>query len=168
MTKLEGFQIKVATTEDSDQIISMLKDLAMWMRENEIKQWGYLLEGGDDKEIEQSILSGETYLVIKDTELVGTFTILEVPSEWDRYVWGEDASIDGLYLHRLALIPSFMNIGLGRSLLNWIQSNRYDKEYIRLDCVSENRRLNRFYKENGFELVGTKDGHNKYEKMIRS
>ncbi|MBP1944358.1 GNAT family N-acetyltransferase [Cytobacillus luteolus] len=137
MTNLDGFQIKVATTEDSGRIISMLKDLAMWMRENEIKQWGYLLEGGDDEEIEQSISSGETYLVLKDTELIGTFTVLEAPSEWDRHVWGEDASLEGLYLHRLALIPSFMSIGLGRSLLNWIQSNRYDKEYIRLDCVSE-------------------------------
>ncbi|QOR68117.1 GNAT family N-acetyltransferase [Cytobacillus suaedae] len=168
MTNLAGFQIKVAKIQDTGKVISLLKDLALWMRESGIKQWGYLLEGGDDEEIEQSIVNGETYLVLKDTQLVGTFTLLEEPSEWDRHVWGSGASIDGLYLHRLALHPSFMNIGLGSSLLNWIESNRYDIELIRLDCVSENSKLNRFYKENGFEWVGTEDGHSKYEKKIRS
>lgn len=167
MSNLAGLQIKVATSENSSQVIAMLKDLALWMRENGINQWGFLLEGGDDKEIEQAIARSETYLVLKENELVGTFTLLEEPSEWDEHVWGVDTSLNAIYLHRLALIPSNMKQGLGRSLLNWIQVNRYDKDYIRLDCVSENTRLNRFYEENGFELVGTEDGHSKYEKKMK-
>ena len=167
MSNLAGLQIKVATGENSDQVIWMLKDLALWMRENGINQWGYLLEGGDDEEIEQAIANSETYIVLKGTELVGTFTLLEEPSEWDIHVWGKNASIDTLYLHRLAIIPSFMKQGIGRSLLNWIQANRYEKDYIRLDCVSENSRLKQFYEENGFELVGTEDGHSKFEKKMK-
>jgi GNAT superfamily N-acetyltransferase len=167
MFDLNGFQIKLATTEESAQVITLLKSVASWLKENEIKQWGYLLEGGDDEEIEQAIANNETYLVVKEGELVGTFTLLAGQSEWDKHVWGTEASTNVIYLHRLAILPTYMKRGLGKSLINWILNNQYDKEYIRLDCVLENSRLNHFYKENGFELVGTEDGHAKYQKKIK-
>ncbi|MFJ8064038.1 GNAT family N-acetyltransferase [Psychrobacillus sp. NPDC096426] len=165
---LESFEIKIASSEDASRIIEMLKQIAVWMKDNEINQWRFLLDGGDDEEIEQAISNRETYIVLGDDAIVATFTLLCKQSEWDKHIWGDDFTTNSLYLHRLALIPSYMRKGLGSSLLIWIQNNiSSDKEYIKLDCVADNIKLNAFYKINNFELIGLKDGHNKYHKSIR-
>lgn len=164
---LEGFNIKIATNDDSSKVIKMLKRIALWMKDNDINQWRFLLDGGDDEEIEQGITNQETYIVLKDNDIVATFTLLSKQSEWDRHIWGEDITSKTLYLHRLAIIPPYMKKGLGRSILAWIQNIGSDNEYLRLDCIADNIKLNNFYKNNEFELVDLTDGHSKYQKCIR-
>jgi len=164
---LKGLTIKIAQKDESSKVIEMLKQIALWMKGQDINQWGFLLEGGDDEEIEEAIANQYTYIVLKDHDIVATFTLLPNQSEWDRHIWGEDITSNALYLHRLAVIPAYMNIGLGRSILDWIQHKESEKEYIRLDCVAGNEKLNDFYKKNEFELVGFEDGHSKYQKAIR-
>jgi GNAT superfamily N-acetyltransferase len=163
----EGFEIKIATKHDSSVIIKMLKQIAQWMKENDINQWRFLLDGGDDEEIEQAIINQETYIVLKDMDIVATFTLLSKQSEWDRHIWGSDISSKSLYLHRLAIIPTYMKKGIGKSILTWIQDNASDKEYLKLDCVTDNIKLNNFYKYNDFEFIGVTDGHSKYQKSIK-
>ncbi|MFJ7826624.1 GNAT family N-acetyltransferase [Psychrobacillus sp. NPDC096623] len=167
MDYVEGYKIKIATNDDSSVIIKMLKQIAQWMKDNEINQWKFLLDGGDDEEIEQAITNNETYIVLKDEDIVATFTLLSKQSEWDRDIWGSDISSKSLYLHRLAIIPTYMRKGIGKSILTWIQDNVSDKEYLKLDCVADNTKLNNFYINNNFELVGLIDGHSKYQKSIK-
>nr|WP_144924694.1 GNAT family N-acetyltransferase [Paenibacillus bovis] len=162
---LEGYQINLATKKDTSNLIKMLKQIAQWMKDNDIDQWRYLLDGGDDEEIEQAVCNQETYIVLKDYEMVATFTLASKQTEWDRAIWGKDNSSKLLYLHRLAIIPTYMNKGIGRGILSWIQNNR-DQEYLRLDCVAENIKLNNFYKDNRFDLVGITDGHSKYQMCL--
>jgi GNAT superfamily N-acetyltransferase len=164
---LDGFNIKIATNDDICKVIKMLKRIALWMKDNDINQWRFLLDGGDDEEIELAITNQETYIVLKDNDIVATFTLLSKQSEWDKQIWGEDITSKTLYLHRFAIIPTYMNTGLGRSILAWIQNIVRDKEYVRLDCVANNHKLNNFYKNNEFELVGLTNGHSKYQKCIR-
>ncbi len=166
LENVDGFTIKIATNDDSSEIIKMLKRIAQWLKDNEINQWRYLLDGGDDEEIKQSIHNQETYIVLKDKEIVATFTLLAKQSEWDRHIWGSDHSSESLYLHRIAVIPEYMKKGVGKSILTWIKDNVNDKKYLKLDCVAENSKLNYFYKNNGFELIGITDGHSKYQKKI--
>jgi len=163
----KGYEIKIATSHDSIVIIKMLKQIAQWMKDNDIDQWRFLLDGGDDEEIEQAIINKETYIVLKDKDIVATFTLLSKQSEWDRHIWGNDISSKSLYLHRLAIIPTYMKKGIGKSILTWIEDNTSDKEYLKLDCVTENIKLNNFYKSNDFELIGVTDGHSKYQKSIK-
>nr|WP_304217059.1 GNAT family N-acetyltransferase [Fredinandcohnia onubensis] len=167
MENVEGFTIKIATNDESSEIIKMLKQIAQWMKENGINQWRYLLDGGDDEEIKQGIHDQETYIVLKDMELVATFTLLSKQSEWDRHIWGCDKSTESLYLHRIAIIPNYMKKGVGKSILTWIQDNVNDKKYLKLDCVADNSKLNNFYKNNDFELVGITDGHSRYQKILK-
>ncbi|MEC5425248.1 GNAT family N-acetyltransferase [Virgibacillus sp. C22-A2] len=164
---LKGFNIKIATNDDSSKVIKMLKQIAQWMKDNEINQWRFLLDGGDDEEIEQAISKQETYIILNDNDIVATFTLLSKQSEWDRHIWGKDITSKTLYLHRLAIIPIYMKKGLGRSILAWIENNVMDKEYLRLDCVADNIKLNTFYKNNEFELVDLTDSHSKYQKRIK-
>ena len=163
----EDFEVKIATNHDSSEIIKMLKQVAQWMKDNDINQWRFLLEGGDDEEIEQAIFNQETYIVLKDSEIMATFTLLSEPSEWDMHIWGSDISSKSLYLHRLAILPAYMKRGIGQSILTWIENNANDKEYLKLDCVTDNIKLNDFYKCNDFDLIGVTDGHSKYQKSIK-
>ncbi|MBM7663631.1 GNAT superfamily N-acetyltransferase [Solibacillus kalamii] len=167
MVNGEGFEVKIAAIEDSSVIIKMLKQLAQWMKEHEINQWQYLLDGGDDEEIKQAIVNQETYIVLKDKEIIATFSLSSKQSEWDRQLWGSDNTLTSLYLHRLAIIPAYMKKGIGKSILIWIQEYVSDKELLKLDCVAANVKLNNFYKCNGFEFIGVTDGHSKYQKLIK-
>ena len=163
----KDFEIKTAASNDSSTIINMLKQIAQWLKDTGINQWRYLLDGGDDDEIAQAIKNSETYIVLKDKEIVATFTLLSKQSEWDEHIWGSDASLESLYLHRLAIIPTYMKKGLGQSILTWIKDNVSDKQYLKLDCVADNLKLNSFYKNNDFELIGVTDGHSKYQKSMK-
>ena len=129
----EGFEIKIATNHDSSVIIEMLKQIAQWMKDNDINQWRFLLDGGEDEEIKQAIINQETYIVLKDKNIVATFTLLSKQSEWDRHIWGSDISSKSLYLHRLAITPTYMKKGIGKSILTWIQDNASEKEYLKFE-----------------------------------
>lgn len=166
MVNGDGLEIKIAVIEDSSAIIKILKQLAQWMKENDINQWRYLLDGGDDEEIKQAIINHETYIVLKDKDIIATFSLSSKQSEWDRQLWGSDTKLSSLYLHRLAIIPAYMKKGIGKSILMWIQENVSDKELLKLDCVADNVKLNIFYKSNGFKFIGETDGHSKYQKRI--
>jgi GNAT superfamily N-acetyltransferase len=167
MSVMTGFEVKKATVLESDKVISLLKGIAQWMRDKGIQQWGYLLEGGDDEEIHQAIVDQHTYIVIAESEIIATFTLSPDQSEWDRHIFGDDGTHDSLYLHRLAVKPEYMNLGVGESLLKWIQENHHsNKKYLKLDCVAGNPRLNQFYRKNGFEYVGETDKHSKYQKVL--
>lgn len=167
MVNVEGFEVKIAAIEDSSVIIKMLKQLAQWMKEHDINQWQYLLDGDDDEEIKQAIVNQETYIVLKDKEIIATFSLSSKQSEWDKQLWGNDTTLSSLYLHRLAIVPAYMNKGIGKSILIWIQEYVNDKQLLKLDCVEANVKLNNFYKCNGFEFIGVTDGHSKYQKLIK-
>ncbi|WP_226537325.1 GNAT family N-acetyltransferase [Fictibacillus halophilus] len=167
MSVITDFEVKKATVLESDKVISLLKDIAQWMRDKAIQQWSYLLEGGDDEEIHQAIVDQHTYIVLADSEIIATFTLSPDQSEWDQHIFGIDITHDSLYLHRLAVKPEYMNLGVGKNLLKWIKENHHsNKTYLKLDCVAGNARLNQFYRENGFEYVGETDNHNKYQKEL--
>lgn len=61
-----------------------------------------------------------------------------------------------------------MGLGIARKILHFIPSFITNKkDYIKLDCVATNTKLNNFYKSNGFEYMGTTDGHSKYQKKLQ-
>ncbi|MFT9597423.1 GNAT family N-acetyltransferase [Mesobacillus sp.] len=166
---LEDAQIRLAVIEDGTMIIEMLKNVAQWMQDNEINQWGYLLDGGDDEEILESIKQKDTFIVLNGKELIATFTLSTVQSDWDRHIFGVDTKGDSVYLHRLAVLPVHKGKGFGKELINWIEKNHStDKTYLRLDCVTDNSKLNQFYLANGFHYLGETDHHSKYAKKLFS
>jgi GNAT superfamily N-acetyltransferase len=161
------FDVIKASVKDSEDILSLLKEVAYWLKDKEINQWGYLLQGGDDCEILQAIENQDTFVVLKDDVMVGTFTLSTTQSEWDQHIFGADETNDSLYIHRLAVFPRYMGKGIGKSILEWIEENHQSKKtYLKLDCVADNERLNQFYRENGFTYMGETDNHSKYQKIL--
>ena len=159
-------QIRLAQKTEIKEIIQLLKDRASWLQSNGIDQWSYLLSGGEDFEIEQAILNNETYVAECNNKIIGTFTVSSVQSEWDLEIWGEKKD-QSLYLHRLAVKTECKGNGLGHKMIRWIEETLSDQSnYLRLDCVSKNPRLNQFYEEYGFTFLGSTDEFNKFEKRF--
>ena len=157
------FVIKVATEEDRESIHQLLTTLARWMKDHQINQWSFLLEG-EDGELKEWIANGQTYIVEKEGQFIATFTLLTEAGEWDRHLWGEDLPINTAYLHRLAITPAYMNQGIGNRIIDWVQT--LDLDWLRLDCVADNPKLNQFYQGNGFQFMGITDDQCKYQKRI--
>ena len=164
---LETANVRLAVSDDGQRIIKLLKTIAQWMQGHGINQWQYLLSGGDDNEILEAVKHQETYIVQSDEELIATFTLSNTQSEWDRHIFGESNEEDSVYLHRLAILPKHMGKGLGKEILQWIEQNySTDKNYLKLDCVADNSKLNQFYLANGFLYLGETDQHSKYQKKL--
>jgi GNAT superfamily N-acetyltransferase len=160
-------QIRKANEEDTIRVLNLLKKTAQWLKDNEINQWQFLLAGGDDIEIENSIRNSETFGVWQGHEMIATFTLSPIQSEWDQHIFGIDENGDSLYLHRLAILPDYIGNGIGTDILKWITKQiETDKAYLKLDCVAGNRKLNQFYINNGFEYLGETDSHSKYQMRL--
>jgi GNAT superfamily N-acetyltransferase len=155
-------EIRIAETEDTEAVLGLLKGAAQWLQDQKIRQWSFLLSGGEDVEIKQAIIDQETYVMCDKGKVKATFTVYQEPSGWDRHIWDGEAD-GGVYLHRLAVHPASMGNGLGEKAVGWICTN-FSGKPLRLDCVYENEKLNQYYQKIGFELKGVTDSHSRYEK----
>lgn len=162
---MSTYQIRKADEKEAALIIELLKEVAAWLQNNNINQWGFLLEGGEDEEITEAVINGDTYVACQDDEIIATVTLYSQKSEWDQHVWGNEDNPEVLYLHRLAVRPQYMKNGIGKEILNWLDENI--KNTIRLDCVAHNPKLCAYYEKNGYSLTGTTaDGHCKFQKVF--
>lgn len=164
-TTVKEYTIRIATEEEGDRIITLLKEVAQWLQHREVDQWQYLLGEEATAEILESIKKKYTNVVTKGDEIVGTVTVSPKQNEWDEYIFGKEEVSNSLYIHRFAVKRKYKGNGIGEWMLQWIEENiQHDKEFLKLDCVGHNRILNDFYKRNGFEYVGSTDGLSKFQK----
>lgn len=166
---VNSYQVFLAKNEEADEIICLLKDVANWLKEEGIDQWGFLASGGEDDEIKQAINNQETFTIKKDSKLIATFTLYRQQSDWDQHTWGK-LNDQAIYLHRLALQRAEIGFGLGKEVIHWLETYLRNEEIktLRLDCVENNIQLNLFYLDNGFKKVGVSDGHSLFQKNISS
>ncbi|MGF2712747.1 GNAT family N-acetyltransferase [Bacillus mycoides] len=159
------YTIRIATENESDSIIILLKEVAQWLQHKEVDQWQYLLGEEATAEILECIREKYTYVVMKEDEIVGTVTVSPKQNDWDERIFGKEEVFDSLYIHRFAVKRKYKGNGIGEWILQWVEENvQRDKKYLKLDCARHNRALNDFYKENDFEYVGSTDGLSKFQK----
>lgn len=76
--------------------------------------------------------------------------------EQDPLFWPEITEQDSLYVHKLAIAPSFFGIGSLAMKAVIQEAERRGCRWVRLDC-DDRPELHRFYLGNGFELVDFKN-----------
>lgn len=168
---LEDYSIIKAEMKHFDTLLDIFLEVAHWLRTNGLRQWSHFLDGYGRDDILASINNGTTLLIVKDEQVVGTVTVELSPDEWDQHIWREIELDSSIFIHRLALSRSYSGHGLGRNIINWIEREiefPKNKKFIKLDCVGDNKKLNDYYKMNGFQYIGSsEDGHSKYQKEIK-
>lgn len=154
---LSDLEIKTATSEDAEEIKSLLYDTAVWISKKGSSQWAGLLKGEDVHGVSSAIDRGEVFLVYLKKTLIGTLALWDKQTAWDRDLWGENTSNDYYYLHRIAVERNQHGKNNGKYLLEAAKkmSDNHQKTGIRLDCIADKPYLNKFYRSNGFTFVNT-------------
>jgi ribosomal protein S18 acetylase RimI-like enzyme len=145
--------IRKAEDADKSMVIHIKQEAARWLENRGIPQWaGILMAPGEDM-VHKRFPEGEFYLAYKGEEPVGTVTIL-----WEDPVsWGEKGK-DGKagYIHGIAILRQYAGKGVGKALLDWAMGKIREKgKVVRLDCMAENPRINKYYTDLDFTSAGT-------------
>ena len=146
-------QIKLAQKADVPEILKIIKQRCDWFAENHINQWGswYYEEVYDEKYFLQAMKNFSLYVVKNENEVVGAF-LLKYESET---YWKDKEK--AVYLDHF--VTKLGNPKLGEEILNFIQKLAKEKglDYLRLECMRSNPKINKYYQNHGFQNKGEGD-----------
>jgi ribosomal protein S18 acetylase RimI-like enzyme len=147
--------IRSASLADAPIVLNLWQSSAKWLQSRGIDQWN------PEKFTLESVLEflkngSDVYLAEINNEFVGTYLIT-----WtDPFIWRELDNSESGYIHRLAVNRQFIGKGIGLKLLRSAeeQIRIKGKKYIRLDCMADNKRLNQYYRDSGYQYIRRIDG----------
>ncbi len=151
-TQIGNLLVRKASSAEKAVVLGIKQDAARWLEAKGIHQWaGILMAQGEDF-VHKPVQEGESYLLFQGDHPIGTITIT-----WEDSVsWGEKGK-DGKagYLHGMAVLRKYAGKEIGKQLLDWAMGViRAKGKTVRLDCMAENPRINRYYRDMAFESKG--------------
>ena len=135
-------KVERAGPRELDDVVGVLSEAAAWLRARGIEQWPYPYPV---PWVAASIERGETYLAQVDGSVAGTITL-----RWeDPAFWGDQPPVAGVAVRR-------EYAGRGPELLEWAaeQVRLEGRDFLRLDCRTDNAALRAYYERQGFEHRG--------------
>lgn len=142
--------LEPATRTDVDALVELRDRLARWLTEAGIRQW---TAGEFPAERMRALV--DTGSVFLDRGPDGA-PVTAVAVEWaDPAIWG-DADEEAGYVHLLMVDRRLGGRGVGAAVLAWAEKHiaATGRRLARLDAVTSNRRLRRWYEERGYVEVG--------------
>ncbi|MET9363424.1 GNAT family N-acetyltransferase [Streptomyces sp. NPDC006632] len=143
---------RLAAETDLATLVRLRDDAARWMLAQGITgQWepGQL----DQDHFRRTMAGGEVWLAEADGRVAGAWELW-----WeDEDAWGPQPPVAG-YVHRLTIARGNVQPGTGRLLLRAAEQRIAAKgrTFARLDCLAGNARLNSYYLNAGYQVVGHK------------
>ncbi|WP_326763780.1 GNAT family N-acetyltransferase [Streptomyces sp. NBC_01591] len=151
---MNELRFRLADETDLAVLVRLRDDAARWMLDQGITgQWrpGEL----DEDHFRRIMASGEVWIAEADGRAAGAWELW-----WaDEDAWGPQPPVAG-YVHRLMVDHSSARPGTGRLLLRAAERRvaAVGRAFVRLDCLAGNARLNTYYVNDGYRLVGHKAG----------
>ena len=146
--------IRKAIKKDLTRIIKITKACAVFMISNNIFQWNEHYPNIET--FENDALNENLYVLEINKKLIGCLVISHEMDEFYMKVKWQTPNHNNIYLHRLAVDPSYQKKGYAKQLMNF--SFEYAKvnsiKSIRLDTFSGNPFNNIFYSNLGFKKLG--------------
>lgn len=139
-------KIELARTNELDRIKCIAEACAKDMINNNIFQWN---ENYPSKDVFKDDIENNSLYVCKSGSMViGCIMLCSEKDKVYKDVNWLTKDYKNLYLHRLAVDPSFQKNGIGRLLMDFAEKYAKNNEYksIRLDTFSKNKRNNKFYR----------------------
>ena len=144
---------KAAETDVKD-FVSLIDKRIEWMEQNDIKQWnsfGYK-QRYSYAYFKREADSGHLYVLRdNDSRIIAGAVLLESDPRWQK----NDPQKPSLYVHNFASLLSVK--GAGKELLRKIECLALQKMKVcvRLDVIISNDKLNSWYDDMGYYLIGT-------------
>ena len=146
--------IRRAKILEIPEILLLTQACARDMISQDIYQWNETYPSAEVlvKDIEE----GRLYVLAEASKIIGIIALCtEIDEEYKSVEW---LTQDGpnLYVHRLAVHPTYQGKGHARTLM--VFAEQYAREHkfisIRLDTFSQNKRNQRFYEQRGYTRLG--------------
>ncbi|MCR9278756.1 MAG: GNAT family N-acetyltransferase [Pseudomonadaceae bacterium] len=139
--------------DEANAVFQILLDNGEWMLKNDIEQWPMEWLASIEAEVKRSVCSGGYWCMDVRGDIAACVEVNRTPEQ----LWGFDPEPSS-YLHKLAISRPPKGTSIGSQLLaatiNMARSR--GSEFVRLDCVASNERLQRYYERLGFECKGLK------------
>lgn len=133
---------------DIDVILELYDIAAAYQKEMGILNW----KGFERTMVEKTIDDGLQWQIVIDDEIACVFTL----AFNDPQIWEEKDKDPAVYIHRIATNPKFRGKHFVKHIIAWVKQYAIenDKEYVRLDTLSGNEKLNNYYVSCGFTYLG--------------
>ncbi|MBB3186266.1 GNAT family N-acetyltransferase [Microbacter margulisiae] len=146
---MKQLELHVVQPSEKEQVFSMLRDAALWLKEKKIDYWQSWLNSNDPSYhwIEEGINAYQFYFVVLDSSIVGMFRL-----QWnDEEFWGVQND-DAGYVHSFTVDRKYKGKELGKQILLLIEQvcKEHHKKYVRLDCGAHIKALCDYYENAGF------------------
>ena len=145
----QNINFKKAELSEIDKILEVYLERMQWFKEKEIKQWGKYLEHHPKSEFEEVICKGNYFILERNNKIVAGFELSTDSKYWD------DSRSKAYYIYKL--VTRVGNKEIGNLVFDICKelAKANNKEYLRLDCFSSNKKLNDIYEKHNFKLVKT-------------
>ncbi|MFE7751693.1 GNAT family N-acetyltransferase [Streptomyces sp. NPDC057428] len=151
---MNDLSFRLADDADVAALVRLRDAAACWtLTQGVTGQWRPGELGGDH--FRRIMESGEVWLAEAADRVVGAWELW-----WeDEDAWGPQPPTAG-YVHRLMVDHNSVPPGTGRQLLRVAERRVAEagRESVRLDCLAGNVRLNAYYLNAGYQVVGHKEG----------
>ena len=146
--KIQTLNFRKATMSDFDNIIKIFQERMQWFANNNIKQWSKYLEHHPKDEFINSILKERLFVACDCNQKI--LGVVELKRE-DNEFWNDIPN--ALYLKKL--VTDYRYKEIGSYIINEVKNIAIKNkiEFIRLDCLASNKKLNDIYNSYGFKLI---------------
>jgi GNAT superfamily N-acetyltransferase len=140
-------EIRLATLNDQQQVLSVLNKVTLGLQKKGINQWDYPWHV--DK-IVSEIKNNHTYVLLMGKEIVGTFCIKDID-----FLSQLTINSKSIYLSQIAILPEYQGNNLGLVIIEFACSFAIEvNKTIYLDCWAGNDKLKDFYLNTDFKYQG--------------
>ncbi|MDG2344097.1 MAG: GNAT family N-acetyltransferase [Flavobacteriales bacterium] len=166
------FSLRVVETKEKKIVFSLLASAAKTLAKKKVNQWQYWLNPPIEKIkwVEEGVESKEFFFLENfNRQIMGVVRV----AHNDLIYWGK-MNDKAKYIHSLIIHEEFSGNGLGFKVVNKIKEEAIlnNVEYLRLDCDCTNKKLCKYYINQGFKQVGQKQlalgKYNLYQQKISS
>lgn len=142
--------IRLAQQNEISRVLQVTSACNLSMRSEGIFQWTDNYPSY--KAFEKDILRNELYVLVENTNVIGSITISKYIDEEYKTVKWLTKTTRHTYIHRLAIHPDHQKKGYARKLMDFAENlARTNKcASVRLDTFSLNKRNQKFYENRGY------------------
>ena len=148
-------KIELSTKENLKDILNIINQAKIYMKENGINQWNE--DYPKIESLENDILNKNSYVVKDDEKIIGTFVL----------IFGDEKSyqkIEGAWkknipygtLHRVAVNNNCKGKGVAGFILDFAEAMAKEKNVfsLRIDTHKDNISMRRFIEKSNFDFCG--------------
>lgn len=143
---INDLTFSLAKESDIYEIELLFLERIRWFRKNNIEQWNGYLKRHNKYEFLNLINNRNYYLLKKNNSIVACFALTDQNDFWDN----KDLSY---YLSKFLVKLGYKNIGKIAIEICKYLCYINNQDYLRLDCLKNNKKLNQIYENYGFKYV---------------